>query len=225
MESGYDSRPDTYEHIEKVRALLLGCAVNLISRAHRHDASKLEEPELSTFDEYTPKLRATTYGSDEYKDLTHEMGVGLDHHYAVNRHHPEWHRGGIQGMNLLDLTEMLADWKAATLRHDDGDLGRSIELNQQRFRYGDELKRLLLNTARDCGWIAPEGPPEGPVHGYVITGDRAEEITDVAANVKVAPAEVYDWAADTPEPGLGWPQRTALDTDVIVDGSDERAEP
>jgi hypothetical protein len=41
---------------------------------------------------------------------------------------------------------MLCDWKAATLRHDDGDIRRSIEINQERFGYSDELKQILINT-------------------------------------------------------------------------------
>lgn len=161
----YDSRPDTYEHISKVRGMLLGCAVNLITRAHRHDASKLEEPELSVFNEYTPKLRDNTYGSDEYKQFLVGMGEGLKHHYAHNRHHPEHFRSGIVEMNLLDLLEMLADWKAATLRHADGDLTRSIEQNAERFKYSGELKRLLIVTARDLGWLEPE---VGDDHTYVL---------------------------------------------------------
>lgn len=53
---------------------------------------------------------------------------------------------GILGMSLLDLTEMLCDWKAATMRHNDGDIRKSIEINQKRFGYSDELKQILLNT-------------------------------------------------------------------------------
>jgi hypothetical protein len=50
---------------------------------------------------------------------------------------------------------MLADWKAATLRHADGDLARSIEQNAERFGYGDEIKRLLIHTAAYFGWLEP----------------------------------------------------------------------
>jgi len=53
---------------------------------------------------------------------------------------------GLHGMSLLGLTEMLCDWKAATLRHNDGDIRKSIEINQKRFGYSDELKAILLNT-------------------------------------------------------------------------------
>jgi hypothetical protein len=47
----------------------------------------------------------------------------------------------------------LCDWKAATLRHADGDLGRSILQNADRFGYGDEILGLLLNTAKAYGWL------------------------------------------------------------------------
>ncbi len=147
MNRSYDSRPETYQHIGVVRSLLGSVVKELLDRAQNHDASKLVDPELTTYDEYTPKLKHSTYGSDEYKGFLVGMGDGLQHHYAENRHHPE-HFGddGIRGMTLVDLTEMICDWLAATKRHDDGDIRRSIEQNQERFGYGDELKRILLNT-------------------------------------------------------------------------------
>ena len=148
----YDSRPDTYAHIAVVRGYLLTVAQLLVWRGHDHDLSKLEEPERSVFDEYTPKLRDSTYGSDEYKAFLVGMGEGLAHHYAVNGHHPEHYPNGIADMNLLDLIEMLADWKAATLRHADGNLDRSISLNAVRFGYSADIERLLRRTARDLGW-------------------------------------------------------------------------
>jgi hypothetical protein len=49
-------------------------------------------------------------------------------------------------MNLIQLTEMLCDWIAATRRHADGDIRRSIDQNAERFGYGEDLKRLLHNT-------------------------------------------------------------------------------
>jgi hypothetical protein len=153
MSATYDSRPDTYAHIATVRDYLLRIVTDLMYRAHDHDLSKLEEPERSVFDEYTPKLKDSTYGSDEYKTFLKGMGEGLRHHYEVNDHHPEHFENGIDGMDLVQITEMLCDWKAATLRHADGDLGRSIEQNAERFGYGGEMKRLLLNTAKRFDWL------------------------------------------------------------------------
>ena len=78
----YDSRKDTSEHIDTVRKLLFKVQAALGLRAMAHDASKLEDPEKSVFDEFTPKLKGTTYGSDEYKEFLKEMQVGLQHHYG-----------------------------------------------------------------------------------------------------------------------------------------------
>lgn len=149
----YDSRPHTYAHILRVQELLAPIAAQVVERGILHDRSKLSDPELATFDEFTPRLKASTYGSDEYKGFLTEMAVGLKHHYAENRHHPEHHEVGIDGMTLVDLIEMLADWKAATERHDDGDLARSLELQRERFGISDQLSLILRNTAMELGWL------------------------------------------------------------------------
>lgn len=153
MTLAYDSRPDTEAHVSQVRKRLAWVITELTIRAREHDFSKFESPEKEIFDEMTPKLAATTYGSDEYKGYLTEMKVALDHHYAANSHHPEHYRDGIRGMSLCDLIEMLCDWKAATLRHNDGDILKSIEVNQERFGYSDELKQILLNSISVVGGV------------------------------------------------------------------------
>ena len=148
-----DSRPDTWAHIHTVQRILGEVITDLQRRALAHDQSKLASPEVEVFDRVTVKLRGLTYGSDEYKATLAEMGLGLEHHYAANDHHPEHFAGGVHDMSLVQLLEMLCDWKAATMRHDDGDLERSIEDGAERFGYGDEIRGLLLNTARAFGWL------------------------------------------------------------------------
>ena len=54
---------------------------------------------------------------------------------------------------LLDVIEMLCDWKAATMRHADGDLGKSIRINAERYGFGPEIEALLRNTAHRMGWL------------------------------------------------------------------------
>jgi hypothetical protein len=148
----YDSRNDTIEHAVRVRELLMPVIDELDDRSRIHDASKTQPPEKAIFDEYTPKLRHSTYGSDEYKGFLEGMGEGLAHHYAVNRHHPEHFTDGILGMTLVDLIEMLADWRAATERHDDGNLARSMLVNTDRFDISAQLVQILVNTADHFGW-------------------------------------------------------------------------
>ncbi len=141
-----ESEKATCEHIGTVRAFMGLVNADIVRRCLAHDQSKLESPEKEGFEEFTPKLATSTYGSDEYKGFLAAMKPFLDHHYAANDHHPEHFPDGIRGMSLLSLLEMLCDWKAATLRHNDGDIRRSIELNQKRFGYSDELKQIFLNT-------------------------------------------------------------------------------
>lgn len=148
-----DSRPETYEHIRQVNFFLNMIIKGLLERGIYHDQSKLVSPEVEVFDEYSGKLRDLTYGSDEYKASLKAMKPALDHHYANNSHHPEHHADGIQGMSLIDLVEMLADWKAATLRHKDGDLHASILSNADRFDIDWPLRNILINTAVDLGWM------------------------------------------------------------------------
>ena len=119
----------------------------LTQRGLAHDQTKMDDPELPLFVTYTPKLSTCTYGSDEYKEFLAGLKPALEHHYANNRHHPEHYPNGIDDMNLLDLIEMFCDWKAATLRHNDGNLLKSIEHNAKRFKMSKQLETIFNNTA------------------------------------------------------------------------------
>jgi Rad3-related DNA helicase len=52
----------------------------------------------------------------------------------------------VSNMNLFDLLEMLIDWYAATKRHNNGDIYRSVEVNRDRFDMSDQLVQIFLNT-------------------------------------------------------------------------------
>lgn len=142
----YDSKADTLLHIKRVAQLMTQAAQQLLDRAMIHDDSKLISPEKEIFDEMTPKLKGMTYGSNEYKQSLKELGVALDHHYAHNPHHPEYHAKGIDGMDLFDIMEMLFDWLAATERHADGNIFKSLEINKKRFGISTQLSKILTNT-------------------------------------------------------------------------------
>lgn len=144
----YDSEKETLKHIKRVSELLTNASSELMERGKHHDNSKLASPEKELFDEFTPKLKATTYGSKEYKELLKGLRVALDHHYKNNSHHPEYYKNGINGMNLFDLIEMFLDWKAAGERHHDGNIFKSIEHNKDRFEISDQLTQILINTAK-----------------------------------------------------------------------------
>lgn len=180
----YDCTEDTKAHINRVRELVENTVENLQRRAHYHDASKLGTIEKPIFDEMTPKLKDSTYGSEEYKGFLASMKPALDNHYKENRHHPEHHATveciicftdvskfvngrcpvclnaqtgsslpSLKGMTLLDLIEMLCDWKAAGERHANGSIVKSLEHNKGRFNISDEMQDVLRNTAIELGWI------------------------------------------------------------------------
>ena len=149
MMKKYDSRTDTQNHIGMVKVITEALSSELYNRGIIHDESKLSDPEKETFDRVTPLLKSLTYGSGDYKAALESMGDALEHHYKNNRHHPEHFKRGISGMNIVDLVEMFCDWCAATERHDDGSIGRSISQQARRFEFGPVLANIFLNTATD----------------------------------------------------------------------------
>lgn len=63
------------------------------------------------------------------------------------------HQSSVTRMNLFDLLEMLCDWLAATKRHADGDIQKSIEINRDRFNLSPQLVQIIRNTVP---WIEDE---------------------------------------------------------------------
>ena len=140
---------ETLKHIHEVRKLLYQMILELDERAKKHDASKLESPEQEIFGEYTPELGKTEYNSPEYKALLEKVKPAIDHHYANNSHHPEFYLHGIDDMSLIDVLEMLVDWKASTKRVKNGNIRMSIDKNKERFGISDQLTKILHNTIRE----------------------------------------------------------------------------
>lgn len=159
--SGYDSRPETQAHIDRVGDFLVLAMVELKRRKEEHDASKLVEPELAAFDQATPRLAQLEYGSEAYIASLRELKPALEHHFEENDHHPEHFIDGVNGMSLLSILEMLCDWRAASertkQRTDDPDKIKSFEsgliYNYERFGIEPQLAGIITNTARELGMI------------------------------------------------------------------------
>lgn len=139
----YDCTADVLEHKRKVKFYLTVFANILDCRATVHDNSKLETPEKELFDQWTPELKARTFGTDYYKEALDAMGPGLQHHYKANSHHPEHYTNGVDGMTLYDLVEMVCDWRAAAeARNVEVDLDHAIK----RFNLSPQLANIIRNT-------------------------------------------------------------------------------
>lgn len=119
----------------------------LTEEAHAHDQSKLQSPEAELFENTPRELRDMTFGSTEYEQNKRtNLKKAMQQHYKNNRHHPEHFPNGILGMNFVDIIVMMCDWQASTLRHDDGDIYRSLDVCQARFEYSNDMKQIMLNT-------------------------------------------------------------------------------
>lgn len=144
---------ETMRHKFRIIQLMTETAVpELLRRANKHDNTKTESPEKEMFDEFTKNLSGLTYGSAEYDKSLDGLRPALEHHYAHNSHHPEHYKNGINDMNLFDLMEMFFDWKAASERHNDGNINKSIEVNGNRFDMSPQLVKIFENTAKMLGY-------------------------------------------------------------------------
>lgn len=147
-----ESERDARDHIAKVEGYLSLCADLLRIRAITHDASKLEEPELSGYAGLSDALKGLEYGTPEYRAAFEPFKEVIKHHYAANDHHPEYHADGVNAMNLLQIIEMLCDWRAASQRSN-GNFEDSITVSCKRFGIDAQLESILRNTASHLGWI------------------------------------------------------------------------
>lgn len=136
----------TIKHIEQVQGFMNMVIGTLRQRALDHDHSKFEEPERSAYAVTIPKLAGLSYGTEEHKDVLRQMKPAIRHHYQANKHHPEYHNG-VAGMDLVDIVEMVADWKAASLRGGD-DFTKALEISLARFEIDDQLSSVIKNTAK-----------------------------------------------------------------------------
>jgi hypothetical protein len=143
-------RKDTKDHIELVGKFIQMLNDGLQTRAAFHDASKLQSPELEQYSVVIPKLTGTTFGDPKRKEILAQMQPAIDHHYAVNPHHPENHENGFAGMDLFDLNEAFADWLAAGIGRDgeNYDLEKSFKICKDKYNMSEDLYQIFRNTGK-----------------------------------------------------------------------------
>jgi hypothetical protein len=137
---------ETVKHIRLVQHYLNKFAKALINRGEVHDETKLHSPEVELFAEYTDQLAKFTYNSEEYNECKKKLAPALEHHFAREKHHPEHWTNGVDDMNLVDVVEMFVDWKSSSERQHNGNIEKSIEINQKRFNISPQLARIFQNT-------------------------------------------------------------------------------
>jgi hypothetical protein len=151
-----EQRIRTLEHIRKVQILFFVVSEHMLRRALDHDASKLQEPELSGFAQLPSRKNEAEYGTETYTKMLEQAREVVSHHYKENDHHPEHFENGIEGMSLLSVLEMFIDWSVASSETKNGSIERSLTENVKRFGIEKQLASILWNTAWELEWI-PRG--------------------------------------------------------------------
>jgi len=93
-------------------------------------------------------------GQNYYDDLPENNICDLmieNHHRMVKCKGNLIRKSNIDNMTLTDLIEMICDWKAATLRHTDGDINVSLTKCKDKFNIAPQLLHILENTVKAEG--------------------------------------------------------------------------
>jgi len=138
-------------HRRRVFEYMARLSQEVMRRGNEHDQSKYSDEEYPIYVESTAEFSKYPFGSEGYYRTKEKMKSAIDHHYKHNRHHPEHHPNGIDDMNLVDIMELLMDWKSATLNHPEmlGDILKSVEMGAEKYNIPPTLKKIMLNTLRD----------------------------------------------------------------------------
>jgi len=156
MNNEFDFLCDVILHVGEVSEALEEVASELRKRGMAHDRTKFQELEFDAFVSTRDKFKKANYGSKEYQECIDAVKPAVDHHYANNRHHTSFHGGTIDGMNLVDIIEMVCDWKAAVRRSPDKNLEDTLEYSFDKYGIGDQMQKIIVTTLEDLGWIEPQ---------------------------------------------------------------------
>jgi hypothetical protein len=122
-------------------------------RGEIHDNDKLEVRSFDAFYTIVKDFDFCKFGSEDYFKTLKKIEPALNEHYRKSLHHPEHNENGINGMTLIDLMEMLVDWKSASSAYNGGKFEESLEIERKRFLISDQLFEILENTAIQLGYM------------------------------------------------------------------------
>lgn len=135
-------------HVGIVRRNIKHFSQALDKRADVHDISKLSLEEFRGFVEVNQIARQHPFGSKEYKESLKDNDV-IDLHFSRNSHHPEFYPNGIDDMSLLDVIEMICDWKAASETYGQTSFTDALVIQADRFKLDDKQQWLIALIAKE----------------------------------------------------------------------------
>lgn len=139
-------------HIRGVQSWMRHVVTLWADRMVTHDQSKYSSPELPLIQQKA-RLDSIPLNTPEYHEALGQIKGAVQAHYECNTHHPEHYPGGVLDMSLLDLLEMICDWRVAA-EMNGTDLTESFDKCVERFKIPDDLRRVLFNSYVEFGWIA-----------------------------------------------------------------------
>lgn len=149
---------EIFKHKKSVKEKLNFLSEELADRAEHHDDSKLKKPEIGWLIEMD-KEPIFKYGTPEYFEKKKKWQKFFDHHYALNRHHPEHFIQGVQGMTLIDLCEYCCDIISYFAEMHPKQAIQTVEQQQSRFGFDEQLTQVLKNTLIDYfTWVGNLSP-------------------------------------------------------------------
>jgi len=144
---------DLLIHISEVKENIASIRNDLEKRGIAHDRSKFETFEFDSFAKTRQKFKTVDFGTKEYQECVDEIKPAIDHHYAANRHHTAYHFNGFNDMNLIDILEMLADWKAASRRSPGLRFVDSLPGAYRKYDIPENMQKHIESTLTYLGWI------------------------------------------------------------------------
>lgn len=153
MNMEFDFLTDTILHISEVRENLEVVTSELKQRGFAHDRTKLQQLEFDGFVSTREKFKKANYGSPEYQECIELTKPAVEHHYKHNRHHTGYHKNGINDMTLVDIIEMIADWRAAARRSPDKKLIDTLAYAMNKYKIDKQLAEIIKNTLNYLNWI------------------------------------------------------------------------
>lgn len=153
MNAELEMLADTIVHISEVQENLFQMRAILEARGIAHDRTKFLAIEFDAFVKARPRFKEADYGSPEYQECVNMIRPSIDHHHANNRHHIAFYKNGFSDMNLFDILEMLADWKAASRRNSGLSFVDSLPRAFERYSIPKNMQKHIMATLKSLKWI------------------------------------------------------------------------
>ena len=128
-------------HIMTVQLILRTLAREMLNRADAHDLSKLGPDEFGGMIAIDRIADKCGLNSPEY--MAALSGGAIQLHVSRHSHHPEYHVSGVQNMSLLDIVEMVCDWKAANVLRGHPEWNESVRMMSERLGLSSEQIYLI----------------------------------------------------------------------------------